>query len=233
MTTTANNNVPIKNPWKGLRTYSEGETIYGRSNEIQMLSLLILQSHQTVVYGRSGIGKSSIMNAGIFPLLREKGLFPVSIRFEHNVKTTYLQQIKNAIKREIGRNDQVITAIEVVSESGLETLWEFFHRTEYQDSEGNVLKPLIFFDQFEEIFTLENDKDKVSSFFSELADLINNVMPDSLLDGKNSDQGNGKEPASESIGLDLGLDLVDDMTYSYYINQEYHLVFTIREDYLS
>lgn len=194
---------------------------------------MIMQSHQTVVYGRSGIGKSSILNAGIFPLMRERDIFPVSVRFEHNVESTYLQQIKNAITREIEKSGQAITAIELVGESEDETLWEFFHRTEYQDREGKVLKPLVFFDQFEEIFTLENDKNKVSAFFSELADLINNVMPDSLFADANTRQKTDPEHAADNVDLDLGLDLVNEKTYSYYINQEFHLVFTIREDYLS
>ena len=47
---------------------------------------------------------------------------------------------------------------------GKETLWEFFHRYEYFDSKGEKLVPMLVFDQFEEIFTLEKDNLKVQAF---------------------------------------------------------------------
>jgi hypothetical protein len=53
----ANDISKVTNPWNGLRTYLEGEVLYGRDSEIQVLSLLVMQNCQTVVYGRSGIGK--------------------------------------------------------------------------------------------------------------------------------------------------------------------------------
>lgn len=222
------------NPWNGLRTYTEGELIYGRSEEIHVLSLLILQSHQTVVYGKSGIGKSSILNAGIFPIIRKHGSFPVYIRFEHNVGISYLQQIKDAILREIEKSAGNIRVNTLVEKSDNETLWEFFHRIEYKDAEGNELKPLIVFDQFEEIFTLENDKSKINTFFRELADLINNVMPEHLSEAvsKNAARPDGGQSAADN-SLDLGLDLFNDVSFSYKANSDYHIVFTLREDFLS
>lgn len=221
------------NPWNGLRTYSEGEVIYGRSEEIQILSLLILQSHQTVVYGRSGIGKSSILNAGIFPQMRKKGVFPVYVRFEHNVGMSYLDQIKDAIKREVDKSDGKIKISKLVDKTGEETLWEFFHRIEYRDEEGTLLKPLVVFDQFEEIFTLENSKEKVNHFFRQLADLINNVMPERLADSVGSVDSAIDQTASDEGMLDLGLDMFSDARYSYKTDSDYHLVFTLREDFLS
>ena len=56
----------MKNPWLGLKTYEEGQILYGRTEEINTLSQNILFNIQTVIYGKSGIGKSSILNAGVF-----------------------------------------------------------------------------------------------------------------------------------------------------------------------
>lgn len=221
-----------KNPWNGLRTYMEGEVLYGRSEEINVLSLMILQSHQTVVYGRSGIGKSSILNAGIFPIMRKQGVFPVYIRFEHNVEKTYLNQIKDIILREIEKQGGKIRIHKLVEKSGDESLWEFFHRIEYRDEGGKRLKPMIVFDQFEEIFTLENDKEKVDNFFRELADLINNVMPEELTEPETTDTATEQKEAPEGM-LDLGLDAFSHISYSYNTESDYHLVFTLREDFLS
>lgn len=222
----------LSNPWNGLRTYAEGEPIYGRNEEIQVLSQLILQSHQTVVYGRSGIGKSSILNAGIFPIVRSQGIFPVYVRFEHNVDKSYLQQIKDAIRREVEKSQGDIIVNELVETSEEETLWEFFHRIEYRNRQGNLAKPLIVFDQFEEIFTLETNKGKINRFFRQLADLINNVMPENLSEESLVIENTDDKSAQENGMLDLGLDTFRQMSYSYKSKSDYHLVFTLREDFL-
>lgn len=227
------NTYSSNNPWNGLRTYYEGEVIYGRSEEIHVLSLLILQSHQTVVYGRSGIGKSSILNAGIFPIIRKHGVFPVYIRFEHNVEVSYLDQIKNAIRREIDKAGGKIKITKRIDKTGEESLWEFFHRIDFHDEEGNMLKPMVVFDQFEEIFTLEKNKEKVNVFFRQLADLINNVMPEELVDSGSSSVSSQDQDASDEDMLDLGLDLFSEAKFSYKSESDYHLVFTLREDFLS
>lgn len=225
-------NINIKNPWNGLRTYVEGEVIYGRNDEIQILSLLILQSNQTVVYGRSGIGKSSILNAGIFPLMREKGLFPVYVRFEHNVEKSYLDQIKDAILREVKKSGDKIRINKLVEKTNGESLWEFFHRVEYLDEEGNEVKPLIVFDQFEEIFTLENNKNKVNGFFRQLADLINNIKPEELSNLSGTTESPNETNAGDNL-IDLGADLFNNMSFSYKVSSDYHLIFTLREDFLA
>lgn len=222
------------NPWNGLRTYTEGEIIYGRAAEIQVLSQLILQSNQTVVYGRSGIGKSSILNAGIFPVMRRHNVFPVYVRFEHNVDESYLHQIKGAIRREIDARHGQIVPLRLVEKTGNETLWEFFHRMSYLTPGGEQLKPMIVFDQFEEIFTLESNREKVTHFFRELADLINNVMPESLSAANAVPDTKAGVPKSDgSDMLDLGLDMFKLATYSYSTESNYHLVFTLREDFLA
>lgn len=221
-----------QNPWNGLRTYVEGEIIYGRKEEIQILSLLILQSRQTVVYGRSGIGKSSILNAGIFPLARKHGVFPVYVRFEHNVEVSYLHQIKRAITKEVEKANGQIVVKELVTASADETLWEFFHRYDYADADGNHMRPLIVFDQFEEMFTLETRKDKVDGFFSQMADLINNVMPEEVASTMSATSPS-TTAASPDGGLDLGLDAFSQTAFSYKAESDHHMVFTLREDFLS
>ena len=36
----------------------------------------------TLLYGQSGLGKSSLLRAGLFPRLRDEGLLPVYIRLD-------------------------------------------------------------------------------------------------------------------------------------------------------
>ena len=74
------------NPWKGLQSYQENDVIFGRDDEIKSLYNRILFDIQTVVYGKSGIGKSSIINAGIVPRAKLDGMLPVDIRLAHTDK---------------------------------------------------------------------------------------------------------------------------------------------------
>lgn len=54
--------------WIGLESYNESNSniFFGRDEEIQQLSNDIFHNIQTVIYGPSGTGKTSIIRAGIF-----------------------------------------------------------------------------------------------------------------------------------------------------------------------
>ena len=69
-----------------------------------------------------------------------------------------------------------------------ETLWEYLHRYRFWADENASTRvvPLLVFDQFEEIFTLEKDHHRVTEFFAQVADLLNSVMPDYLTADENT-----------------------------------------------
>lgn len=75
----------MKNPWLGLSSYSEESLkeygFHGRSQAITMLSGMIRRNLFVTLYGRSGIGKTSLLQAGVFPLLRKEDFLPVTVRF--------------------------------------------------------------------------------------------------------------------------------------------------------
>ena len=239
------------NPWLGLRSYQEGETLYGRTEEIASLVQCILANVQTVLYGKSGIGKTSLLNAGVFPLVRKKGVFPVNIRLEHNTEP-YFTQISRAVfgslkqlRRETidESGDKAVSFEEGIvkervrpTKDGKETLWEFFHRHEFFDSKGEKLIPMLLFDQFEEIFTLEKNSSKVKAFFSELADLLNGVVPDYICSA--TDDYSFKVVSPDSLDNGLSFDVVDynvtpGQYEDYLTTSDFHVVFSIREDFLS
>src|SRR5262245_3582549 len=72
------------NPWPGLRSYDEEERdyFYGRPRETEELLRLVKRDTLTVFFGISGIGKSSLLKAGLFPRLRAEGFHPVHIRLD-------------------------------------------------------------------------------------------------------------------------------------------------------
>lgn len=231
---TANGN----NPWKGLNFYVEGEVLYGRNAEIESLSHYILNNTQTVLYGKSGIGKSSILNAGIFPIARRNGLVPIPIRLDHGKDSlSYFLQVRDAIERSGVRMKVHVPPIDPQKE----TLWEYLHRMEFTNADRQPVQLLLVFDQFEEIFTLQQDEKRKTEFFDELASLINGVTPLYIVNHFHQDttalSGSAAEVTAELDELDdLDLDLGEDGEAerpTYLENVDYHIVFTLREDFLS
>lgn len=236
-----------KNPWKGLQSYQETDVIYGRDEEIKALYTRILYNTQTVVYGKSGIGKSSIINAGIIPRAKHDDMLPVSIRLAHTTKkevtatAPYVEQIYNRILEEVqkvgGDLEEVVTHVE----GHEETLWELLHRYCIWTGKGEGRKrliPLLLFDQFEEIFTLEISNKRIEAFFSDLADLLNEVKPSYLFphDIITSDSSDSLEEEDLEKKRNVFSKIANrkrSSSSNYLEKSDFHLVFTLREDFLS
>src|SRR5262245_31603061 len=64
--------VDFENPWPGLATFREvdREFFRGRRSEADALFRIVMRERLTVLFGLSGLGKSSLLQAGLFPLLR-------------------------------------------------------------------------------------------------------------------------------------------------------------------
>ena len=215
------------NPWLGLSTYQEGVRLYGRDTEVSTLMDIVCNNPAMVVFGRSGIGKSSLIHAGIFPKIRRIGMMPIYIRLEHNTDSSYIQQIEKAICKEL-RNEDVLG--EQVPQMGL---WDFFHRNLFYNQKSQQTIPVIFIDQFEEIYTLADAAHKhlAKELFEELADLLNNVKPAKVMAFEDDAT---KFTKSE---VDMGSD--DVLTFriskkrlNYIDNSNFHIVICLREDYL-
>lgn len=225
-----------QNPWVGLRAYTEGEILYGRDKDIIELTTYVLAETEVVLYGKSGTGKSSIINAGVLPAARRKGFIPLTIRLDHRLNAySYIDQIRNLLVKE------GITIKEVISphSNNNPLLWEFFHCNEFVDSDGKKVRLLIIFDQFEEIFTLQENNDKRDSFFREIADLLNEVKPRELCyeDTQSSitkfDIANNVSNEDDIFAQIDQLDITKCNENVSFIDNQVHFVFTLREDYLS
>lgn len=149
------------NPWLGLAPYQEGIPLYGRTKECVILSEIIKNNYVSVVFGKSGIGKTSLINAGISPLLRGGNYIPIKIRFTHNSNISYVEQIESKVKESIRCVDFLMPEIEDLG------LWDFFHRHSFYVEDNIECTPVIILDQFEEIYTLTEAEHKSDiTFFS-------------------------------------------------------------------
>ncbi len=168
-------NVDAQNPYLGLHAFHEANTgfFFGRTRETAELARLVRRETITVLYGVSGLGKTSLLNAGLFGRLREENHLPISVRLSFNASHGDLvAQVLAAVAR-TAREQEVDTEAPLPGE----TLWSYFHRVPFWDKRNRPLVPVLVFDQFEELFTLGASSSSVDPFLTELADLVENHIP--------------------------------------------------------
>jgi len=217
--TAAQSSVDAQHPWLGLDSFTE-ETrayFYGRDEEVAELARRVQRKLLTILFGQSGLGKTSILRAGIVPRLRAQGYCPVYVRIDYSQDSPEpSEQIKQAVFRATltsGRWTQPGVAVEG------ESLWEFLHHRDdvLRDGEGKTVIPLLIFDQFEEIFTLAQSDDfgrrRAAQFLQDLADLVENRPPAALEARMDSD--------------DAAVEKFD------FTRSDYRVLIALREDYLA
>jgi AAA+ ATPase superfamily predicted ATPase len=172
--------VDERNPWLGLASFTEETRAYffGRDEEVAELARRVQRKLLTVLFGQSGLGKTSILRAGLVPRLRSQGYCPIYVRIDYGKDSPQpAEQIKEAISRAARHfGEWTQSGVAVAGES----LWEYLHHRDdvLRDEAGKTLIPLLIFDQFEEIFTLAQSDDfgraRAAKFIEELADLVEN-----------------------------------------------------------
>lgn len=205
------------NPWKGLDSYSisDNSIFYGRSNETEKLVDTIINNRFTILYGPSGVGKSSLLNAGIRPKLAEGNYFVVDVsmrlldlKMDKSVSSQIISRVEECAKVE----EVDITPLVKDNNRNIfsDSLWYFFHTNEFWSSKNELLIPVVIIDQFEDIFKDEEVReDATKSFFCSLDELSNVVPP-----------------------LSLREKIEDFETFRYNQSADFRFVCSLREDYL-
>ena len=217
-----------ENPWLGLQAYQEENKLWGRDTEVSTLSDIICNNLATVVFGKSGIGKSSLIHAGISPELRKRGMMPIYIRLEHNGNIPYTDQIIKAVNKALNKEDKLDQNNPSLG------LWDFFHRHLFYNEEHQETLPVVFIDQFEEIYTLADadHKHQAQELFEEFADLLNNKKPEKVMAFEHETL-QFKKSKIEVGGDDvLTFRIHSEKRNSYIEDSNFHVVICLREDYL-
>lgn len=167
--------------WNMLDSYSEGQAIYGRDTEISSIKESILYNIQTFIYGKSGIGKTSLLQAGVFPQLRQVNYFPVVIRLSFYNNESLNHTIKRLIEEEAEREDLTINKIRlhhyVIDDTEVLdcSLYEYFAKVRFEDNTHTPYIPVLVLDQFEETINNEEQWQRTVDFLKEdLYDLMDN-----------------------------------------------------------
>jgi DNA-binding SARP family transcriptional activator/WD40 repeat protein/tRNA A-37 threonylcarbamoyl transferase component Bud32 len=162
---------PTRNPYKGLAAFSEldAKDFHGRDLVVQDLVTAIGEQRLVAVAGPSGIGKSSVVRAGLLPVLRSHPVaesdtwlvadcLPGTHPFERltaaimRVASTFPQDLDELLRRS---DRGLVQAVDRYLPAGSELL--------------------LVIDQFEELFTLCSDEESRQRFLQMLVTTVNDT----------------------------------------------------------
>ncbi len=182
--------------YPGLRPFDpeEEQRFFGRSEEIAAVCRLLDLDKLIVLHGPSGMGKSSLINAGILPALSnlrrwDIPFYIVKVRFTNydpSLARIRHQQLASNPDPELVKDpvDRFIEACLGPKHSWPEVLplsKPSFWLTAKQVVEDQGIHPLrlvFVLDQFEELFTYPEER--VNEFALQLGELYHQVMPEAI-----------------------------------------------------
>ena len=170
-------------------TKTDEDLFFGRDTDIEKLSQFIMLEKQVVLYGKSGLGKTSLLNAGVIPKLEREKYLVTTVRFgSHTPEKDYSPT--DILRQNLMANltydnflwtkllqfspdnfDKVSNFVKVAET--LENLWYYCKSIQIQKPGQQAF--LIVFDQFEELFTYP-DKEVVR-FKQAFSELLNIRVP--------------------------------------------------------
>jgi hypothetical protein len=147
----------VLNPYPGPRPFKPDEyhIFAGREHEISELSSLIVSHRAVALYAQSGAGKTSLLNAGLAPRLKQKGvqLLPVARVGIPVPQTVSIEKIQNVYSFSV-IGDLLPEVPDEEPWLRNATLADALARAPRETDEGGEpTLQLIAFDQFEELFS--------------------------------------------------------------------------------
>lgn len=130
-------------PYKGLNWFTESDQgdLAGRERDLDEIISRLAARRALALYGRSGLGKTSVLQAGVLPILRQRGWITIYVRTLHDS----VSDLFAAVNRSLPSTEQISVAPESTPDQIVEAL---------VNSLRNVAPDqtiLLAFDQFEEV----------------------------------------------------------------------------------
>jgi hypothetical protein len=159
------------NPYKGLFhfTYEDKENYFGREKESKEIADRLKESRFFTLLGASGSGKSSLLFAGILPLIREEGVAILDFRPQdkpfRNLANIFIPTLYQDELLQIEKKEELTKKLQN-GDIKLENL------TEHYFEKAKIERLYIIIDQFEELFTLTKESKIKNLFLDQLLRLI-------------------------------------------------------------
>jgi hypothetical protein len=135
---------PASMPYKLFDYFVEAEQkqFYGRERDVEEVVARVASSRTLVLYGRSGIGKTSLVRAGVIPVLVERGFAAVYVRLFRAPLDDLRVQVATALGIAKGPLQEVVAACDKPVVIVLDQLEELFIRFENPDDRRAVAAEL-------------------------------------------------------------------------------------------
>lgn len=158
--------VALPCPYVGLDPFQEAdhEFFFGRDRERQVVAVNLLSSSLTILYGASGVGKSSLLMAGVMPYLREAHQGTPVVVFRDWADEHFEAALARACIAAVWRDERAQSrpAEDLPFDELLRSCAEAAHD-----------RVLVLFDQFEEYFLYHPKAPGPDSFEAGLARAVN------------------------------------------------------------
>lgn len=171
----------------GLQSFSidESNLFFGREEPVyEVYRLLRLSQGQILtIYGKSGMGKTSLVHAGVVPLIQRDGVEFITIRTGAYTPSgiSLSGKITRILRDWASMNHLDQTALDqwLIESCSSENIWIWLkifqlHKPDHQ------LRLVLFFDQFEEVFTYPQAE--IDGFARQLAIALDPRLPPELFD---------------------------------------------------
>jgi hypothetical protein len=203
------NRYPGPKPFKT----EEQAIFFGREADIAEFYKYIFLHQIVILFGESGYGKSSLINAGIIPTLAAKN--PNAICFEikfgpyvsDSDRNTPLQKIKEIISQKPVQGSPFLIDAYLKAD---QSFWYYLKNFQLAYETHQII---FVFDQFEELFTYPNEL--ILEFKKELADVLYSTVPEFY---RHQEDRLDKEDISEEFRM------------VFYRKPDVKVVFSIRSD---
>ncbi|MBK9335878.1 MAG: hypothetical protein IPM98_04580 [Lewinellaceae bacterium] len=155
---------------------AQRQIYYGRTSDSNNLYRLVKLEPISVLYGKSGTGKSSLLNAALMPRAESDGYFaPLRVRFNawraDLDSRRPIERTWDVLQPEPGTNSSPDFLDKILT--GEASLWYEIKKFQYRKKGRNGI--LLIFDQFEELFTYPEDQ--VLEFRRQLAEALFTPVP--------------------------------------------------------
>ena len=161
--------LPDSAPYLGPRPFDVGDRgrFFGRDSEIRELLSLVVAHRVVLLYAPSGAGKTSLLNAGLIPLLMEDAGFDV----------LPIVRVRGLADPRAASNPYIANVLASLGDCGATatpTLAEFFAGRKRSVEEDDLPAPrALVFDQFEELFSLYPERwAERRDVFDQIADAL-------------------------------------------------------------
>ncbi|MEL7533907.1 MAG: hypothetical protein AAFN10_21530, partial [Bacteroidota bacterium] len=168
--------------YPGIAPFSRAykDVFFGRSQDVEALYKNLNVNDLVVLHGKSGMGKSSLLNAGLIPLIEERNQFyTLFIRFgsynpqrPENLTSIFLDKLRLVLEEKTA----FLPEIEGSGPQNRPSMWQYVKRLQWEKRKEEGI--LLILDQFEEIFTYPEEQ--VEAFRKEYSEVVFNRMPENF-----------------------------------------------------